>query len=130
MVEFVAIPFPERIQDRVKALLWLSPRARGDITGWLGEAWNWDKDLKLARKLFMREHKAVCRVLASIQDAYYRSDDWSEQFVPLCHDVGVQKLAFEVYMNKKLVNMRPMAHIKIDIKNMTHFTGLVKANRV
>ena len=88
------------------------------------------KDLKLARKLFMREHKTVFRVLASMQNAYYRSDDRRERFVSLCHDVDVQKLTFEAYMNKKLVSARPMAHIKIGIKNIAHLTGLVKADYV
>ena len=88
------------------------------------------KDLKLARKLFMREHKTVFRVLASMQNAYYRSDDRRERFVSLCHDIDVQRLTFEAYMNKKLVAARPMAHIKIGIKNLAHLTGLVKANHV
>jgi len=88
------------------------------------------KDLKLARKLFMREHKMVFRVLASMQNAYYRNDNRRERFVSLCHDVDVQRLTFEAYMNKKLVRARPMAHLKIGIKNMAHLTGLVKANHV
>ncbi|WP_299048970.1 geranylgeranyl diphosphate reductase [uncultured Tateyamaria sp.] len=88
------------------------------------------KDLKLARKLFMREHKTVFRVLASMQNAYYRNDDRRERFVSLCHDIDVQRLTFEAYMNKKLVKARPMAHLKIGIKNMAHLTGLVKANHV
>jgi len=29
-------------------------------------------------------------------------------------------------MNKKLVAARPLAHIKIGIKNMLHLTGLVR----
>ena len=88
------------------------------------------KDLKLARKLFMREHKTVFRVLASMQNAYYRSDDRRERFVSLCHDIDVQRLTFEAYMNKKLVKARPMAHVKIGIKNLAHLTGLVKAEHV
>jgi geranylgeranyl reductase len=83
------------------------------------------KDLRLARKMFMREHGTVFRVLRSMQDAYYRSDDRRERFVSLCHDVDVQKLTFEAYMNKSLVKARPMAHIKIGIKNMAHLLGLV-----
>ena len=83
------------------------------------------KDLKLARKMFMREHGTVFRVLRSMQDAYYRSDDRRERFVSLCHDIDVQKLTFEAYMNKSLVKSRPMAHIKIGIKNMAHLLGLV-----
>ena len=88
------------------------------------------KDLRLARKLFMREHKTVFRVLASMQNAYYRSDDRRERFVSLCHDIDVQRLTFEAYMNKKLVKARPMAHVRIGIKNLSHLTGLVKAEHV
>jgi geranylgeranyl diphosphate/geranylgeranyl-bacteriochlorophyllide a reductase len=83
-------------------------------------------DLALARKLFMKEHKTVFRVLRSMQDAYYRSDERRERFVSLCHDVDVQKLTFEAYMNKKLVAARPLAHLKIGLKNMAHLLRLVK----
>ncbi|MFU8897673.1 geranylgeranyl reductase [Roseinatronobacter thiooxidans] len=88
------------------------------------------KDLKLARKLFMREHKTVFRVLRQMQDAYYKSDERRERFVSLCHDIDVQRLTFEAYMNKKLVAARPMAHIKIGIKNMLHLTGLVRPGHI
>lgn len=88
------------------------------------------KDLKLARKLFMGEHKMVFRVLRSMQDAYYKSDERRERFVSLCHDIDVQRLTFEAYMNKKLVRARPMAHLKIGIKNLAHLTGLVKPEHV
>jgi len=87
-------------------------------------------DLKLARKLFMGEHKMVFRVLRSMQDAYYKSDERRERFVSLCHDIDVQRLTFEAYMNKKLVRARPMAHIKIGIKNLAHLTGLVRPEHV
>lgn len=88
------------------------------------------KDLTLARKLFMREHKTVFRVLASMQNAYYRSDMRRERFVSLCHDIDVQRLTFEAYMNKKLVKARPMAHLKIGIKNLAHLTGIVSPERI
>ncbi|MEL7214209.1 MAG: geranylgeranyl diphosphate reductase [Pseudomonadota bacterium] len=87
------------------------------------------KDLGIARKLFMKEHKTVFKVLGAMQDAYYRSDDRRERFVSLCHDVDVQRLTFEAYMNKKLVKARPMAHLKIGIKNLAHLTGLVSPLR-
>ena len=87
------------------------------------------KDLQIARKLFMKEHKTVFKVLGAMQDAYYRSDDRRERFVSLCHDVDVQRLTFEAYMNKKLVKARPMAHLKIGIKNLAHLTGLVSPLR-
>ncbi|MDP5307361.1 geranylgeranyl diphosphate reductase [Paracoccus spongiarum] len=83
------------------------------------------RDLQRARRLFMREHKTVFRVLASMQNAYYRSDDRRERFVSLCHDRDVQRLTFEAYMNKKLVRARPMAHLRIGLKNLAHLTGLV-----
>ncbi len=84
------------------------------------------KDLKLARKLFMKDNKTVFKVLRSMQDAYYKSDERRERFVSLCHDVDVQKLTFEAYMNKKLVAARPLAHLKIGVKNVAHLLGLVK----
>ncbi|MEM1272527.1 MAG: geranylgeranyl diphosphate reductase [Pseudomonadota bacterium] len=87
------------------------------------------KDLRLARKLFMREHRNVFRVLGAMQDAYYKSDDRRERFVSLCHDVDVQRLTFEAYMNKKLVRARPFAHIKIGLKNIAHLTGMIPATR-
>ena len=86
--------------------------------------------LKLARKLFMKEHGTVFKVLRSMQDAYYKSDMRRERFVSLCHDLDVQKLTFEAYMNKKLVAARPMAHIKIGFKNVAHLLGLVKPSYV
>ncbi|KRS19062.1 geranylgeranyl diphosphate reductase [Roseovarius indicus] len=85
------------------------------------------KDLQLARRLFMREHKTVFRVLASMQNAYYKSDERRERFVSLCHDIDVQRLTFEAYMNKKLVRARPMAHLRIGLKNLAHLTRLVPA---
>ena len=87
------------------------------------------KDLQLARKLFMREHKSVFKVLGAMQNAYYKSDERRERFVSLCHDVDVQRLTFEAYMNKELVKARPLAHIKIGIKNLAHLTGIVSATR-
>ncbi|MDG1117878.1 MAG: geranylgeranyl diphosphate reductase [Flavimaricola sp.] len=87
------------------------------------------KDLQLARRLFMREHKQVFRVLGAMQDAYYKSDERRERFVSLCHDVDVQKLTFEAYMNKKLVKARPLAHLKIGVKNLAHLSGLVSPLR-
>ncbi len=83
------------------------------------------KDLKLARKLFMKDHKMVFRVLRTMQDAYYKSDDRRERFVSLCHDIDVQRLTFEAYMNKRLVRARPMAHLRIGLKNVAHLLRLV-----
>jgi len=84
------------------------------------------RDLGLARKLFMRDHQTVFKVLRSMQDAYYRDDERRERFVSLCHDRDVQTLTFEAYMNKELVAAKPMAHIKIGLKNLAHLLGWVK----
>lgn len=86
--------------------------------------------LRIARKLFMKEHRTVFKVLRSMQDAYYKSDERRERFVSLCHDVDVQKLTFEAYMNKKLVSARPLAHLKIGIKNVAHLMGLVRPEHI
>lgn len=83
------------------------------------------KDLQLARKLFMKDHKMVFRVLRSMQDACYGSAERRKRFVSLCHDIDVQRLTFEAYMNKKLVRAHPRAHLKIGIKNLSHLLGLV-----
>lgn len=88
------------------------------------------RDLARARKLFMREHKTVFRALRAMQDAYYRSDERRERFVSLCHDVDVQRLTFEAYMNKRLVRARPLAHLRIGAKNLLHLTGLVAPTAV
>jgi len=37
----------------------------------------------------------------------------------------VQRLTFEAYMNKKLVRARPMAHLRIGLKNLAHLLRLV-----
>lgn len=83
------------------------------------------RDLRLARQRFMAENKTVFRVLGAMQNAYYRSDERRERFVSLCHDGDVQRLTFEAYMNKELVRARPMAHLKIGLKNLAHLTRLV-----
>lgn len=88
------------------------------------------RDLRQARRLFLKEHGTVFKVLRSMQDAYYRSDERRERFVSLCHDVDVQRLTFEAYMNKKLVGARPLAHLKIGFKNIRHLMGWVAPDHV
>ncbi len=85
------------------------------------------RDLKLARKLFMKEHSMVFRVLRVMQDTWYKSDDRRERFVTICRDVDVQRLTFEAYMNKRLVRAKPLAHLRIMAKNIGHLTRLIPA---
>jgi geranylgeranyl reductase len=82
--------------------------------------------LKLARKRFMKEHGLVFGVLGIMQWFWYSSDRRRERFVKICEDRDVQQLTFESYMNKKLVRKKPMAHIRIFIKDMSHLLGLAK----
>ena len=83
------------------------------------------KDLQMARKLFMKDHKNLFKLLGAMQNADYKSDERRERFVSLCHDVDLQKLTFEADMNKERVAVRPMAHLKIGNKNLSHLFGRV-----
>ena len=67
---------------------------------------------QLARKLFIKDHGTVFTVLRSIQDAPYKSDERRERFLILRHDLDVQKLTFEAYMNMNRVSAGPLAHLK------------------
>jgi geranylgeranyl reductase len=82
--------------------------------------------LQLARKRFMKEHRMTFLVLGVMQYFWYSTDKRRESFVKMCEDKDVQKLTFESYMNKKLVRKKPMAHLKIFIKDMGHLLGLAK----
>ena len=42
-------------------------------------------------------------------------------------DKDVQQLTFESYMNKELVRRKPMAHVRIFLKDMAHLLGLARA---
>ncbi|MEM7745440.1 MAG: geranylgeranyl diphosphate reductase [Pseudomonadota bacterium] len=85
------------------------------------------KSLATARKRFMKEHGQVFKVLAMMQRTWYCNDDRRERFVSICHDIDVQRLTFEAYMNKKLVHARPLAHARIFAKNIAHLLKIVPA---
>ena len=74
----------------------------------------------------MKEHGRIFFILGIMQYFWYSTDKRRESFVKMCEDKDVQKLTFESYMNKKLVRKKPMAHIKIFIKDMGHLLGLAK----
>ncbi|MEM6904739.1 MAG: geranylgeranyl diphosphate reductase [Pseudomonadota bacterium] len=84
-------------------------------------------ELARARKGFMKEHGQVFRVLGVMQKTWYRDDERRERFVSICHDLDVQRLTFEAYMNKMLVKARPMAHLRIFAKNVAHLLRLIPA---
>ena len=82
--------------------------------------------LKLARKRFMKLHGTVFWVLGIMQDFWYGSEKRRERFVKICEDKDVQQLTFESYMNKKIARKKPMAHVRIFIKDMSHLLGLAR----
>ena len=79
--------------------------------------------LKTARKRFMKLHGKVFMVLGMMQWFWYRSDNMRERFVKLCEDKDIQQLTWEAYMNKELVKKRPMAHVRIFIKDTGQLLG-------
>ncbi|MEO8937105.1 MAG: geranylgeranyl diphosphate reductase [Burkholderiaceae bacterium] len=83
--------------------------------------------LRLARKRFMRAHGRVFFVLNIMQRFWYSSDKRRESFVSICRDRDVQQLTFDAYMNKELVRAKPMAHVRIFLKDMAHLLGMARA---
>ena len=82
--------------------------------------------LKTARKEFMRAHGRVFWVLGMMQWFWYSNDRRRERFVSICQDRDVQQLTFDAYMNKRLVRSKPMAHVRIFLKDTAHLLGLAR----
>ncbi|MEL6486636.1 MAG: geranylgeranyl diphosphate reductase [Pseudomonadota bacterium] len=82
------------------------------------------KALAGARKRFMKEHGRVFWILGIMQYFWYSSDKRRERFVSMCDDEDVQQLTWQAYMNKKLVRSKPMAHVRIFLKDCAHLFGL------
>ncbi|MEL7690835.1 geranylgeranyl diphosphate reductase [Citromicrobium bathyomarinum] len=80
--------------------------------------------LRQARKAFMREHGKVFWILGMMQHFWYSSDKRRERFVTMCADRDVQQLTWEAYMNKRLVRAKPVAHLRIFMKDCAHLLGL------
>ncbi len=86
-------------------------------------------ELKTARKKFMKAHGQVFMVLGIMQWFWYRSDNMRERFVKLCRDPDVQQLTWEAYMNKELVRKRPMAHVRVFVKDTRQLLGALFSGR-
>ena len=86
------------------------------------------KALKTARKRFMKDHGKVFWILGVMQYFWYSSDKRRERFVDMCDDKDVQQLTWQAYMNKKLVRKKPLAHVKIFLKDTAHLLGLRPAS--
>ncbi|NIJ08424.1 geranylgeranyl reductase [Sphingomonas vulcanisoli] len=78
------------------------------------------KALGQARRAFMRAHGRVFWILGIMQHFWYRNDQRRERFVTMCEDRDVQNLIWPAYMNKKLVYARPLAYLRIFLKDMRH----------
>jgi geranylgeranyl reductase len=83
------------------------------------------RNLATARKRFMKAHGRVFWVLGMMQRFWYSNDARRERFVTMCRDPDVQMLTWQAYMHKKLVKARPMAHMRIFVKDMAHLLGMV-----
>ena len=83
------------------------------------------RHLATARKRFMKAHGRVFWVLGIMQRFWYSNDARRERFVTMCKDPDVQMLTWQAYMHKKLVKARPMAHMRIFVKDMAHLLGMV-----
>ncbi|GAB4483228.1 MAG: geranylgeranyl diphosphate reductase [Erythrobacter tepidarius] len=87
------------------------------------------KHLRTARKRFMSEHGKVFWILGIMQYFWYSSDKRRERFVTMCDDKDVQELTWQAYMHKRLVRAKPLAHVKIFLKDTAHLLGLRPATR-
>lgn len=85
------------------------------------------RDPGLARKLYLKEHEAAFKVLRSMQDARYRSDERRKRLVSLYYGVDVRKLTFGAYVNSKWVAARLPAQLRI--RNIAHLLRLVSPVR-
>lgn len=82
--------------------------------------------LKSARKRFMKAHGRVFWILGIMQHFWYSSDKRRERFVSICRDADVQELTWQAYMHKKLVRAKPLAHVRIFLKDLAHLAGFAK----
>jgi geranylgeranyl reductase len=79
-----------------------------------------------ARKHFVKQHGKVFWILGIMQRFWYSSDSRRERFVSMCQDPDVQYLTWQSYMHKRLVRARPMAHVRIFMRDMGHLLGIAR----
>jgi geranylgeranyl reductase len=85
------------------------------------------RELRLARKRFLKLHGRVFWILGLLQRFWYGSDKRREKFVHMCRDPDVQYLTWQAYTQKELVRARPKAHVKIFFKDVAQLLGLARA---
>jgi geranylgeranyl reductase len=84
------------------------------------------RQLASARQRFMKAHGRVFMILGLLQRFWYTTDRRREQFVKICRDPDVQQLTWQSYMHKELVRTRPMAHVRIFVKDLAHLVGMAR----
>ena len=75
----------------------------------------------------MKAHGRVFWILGLLQRFWYSSDRRREQFVKICRDPDVQELTWQAYMHKELVRRKPLAHVRIFLKDLAHLVGMARA---
>ncbi len=85
------------------------------------------RELAQARLRFMKLHGRVFWILGLLQRFWYGTDRRREKFVAMCRDPDVQTLTWQSYTTKKLVRHRPLAHLRVLIKDIGQLLGLAKA---
>jgi geranylgeranyl reductase len=85
--------------------------------------------LATARKRFMKAHGRVFWILGIMQRFWYANDRRRERFVSICRDPDVQHLTWQAYMHKQLVRAKPLAHVRIFLKDLAHLVGLARVSQ-
>ena len=71
----------------------------------------------------MKAHGRVFWILGMMEWFWYSSDKRRERFVSICRDPDVQQLTWDAYMNKELVRAKPVAHMRVFFKDLSHLLG-------
>lgn len=84
------------------------------------------RHLASARKRFMKRHGRIFFILGLLQWFWYHSDWRREQFVKLCGDPDVQRLTWQSYMHKELVQGEHRSHMRVLKNDIAHLLGVAR----
>lgn len=85
------------------------------------------RQLRMARKRFMKLHGRTFWALGLLQRFWYGTDKRREKFVAMCRDPDVQYLTWQSYTTKKLVRRRKLQHLRVALKDLMQLLGLAPA---
>lgn len=77
-----------------------------------------EQEIKLYLKRWDKAYGITYKVLDILQRVFYRSDATREAFVEMCADRDVQKLTFDSYLYKTVVQANPFIQMKITAKTI------------